>query len=279
MRLASVVARRRRAAVWIWVRSAVLQRPGERAVAPDLRRQPVGSRARVVIEADRRLLARRDSRIRLPVLAVADQPEDDERHRDHRHDDDEHEEQPQTGAEAGQAITEIADGATVRHLPRRSVPTRAHRSAWRPPPFDAPDGYNRRSTRGYSSVGRAPGSHPGGRGFESRLAPLGRNPRNRGGFVVRGVARNRPKFRSVFRHQCLKTANTPLIRVDRWRFRADGLADLGPRPALSNGCGGGQLPADLARDARPAVSAVIRGLGRRASDAAASGRPVVDGHR
>ena len=99
------------------------ERTGERAVSPDLRRQPVGSRARVVIEADRRLLPRRDPRIRLPVLALADQPEDDERDRDHRHDDDEHEEQPQSGAEAGQAITQIADEATVRHLPRRSVPT------------------------------------------------------------------------------------------------------------------------------------------------------------
>ena len=199
-------------------------------VAADPRREPVGRAARVVIEADRGLLARGDARVGLPVLALGDQPEHDERHRDHRHDHDEHEEQPQPRAEAGQAIRRSPMRPRVGHLPRGSVLARA--PARRKASASAPG----RDARRLQSRG-PPGAiaQLGERldrtqevGGSSPPSSIVAKPLHAQGFRVSGGGGLKAAIALRFRHQCLKTPDAPLIRVDRRRFGAPRL----PRVAL-----------------------------------------------
>ena len=147
----SAIASRSASSVLTISRPAALARPADSAV--EVRRDP---------------LRLGQLRVGLALLRARDDLEQHRRHGDHRDHDDDHEEQPQPIAEGRReevAKAHAGGGATGNLAAERVRQSQAPRlqSAFHgapvnscPPPL-----------RGYSSVGRAPGSHPGGRGFES----------------------------------------------------------------------------------------------------------------
>ena len=84
--------------------------------------------------------------------------------RDHRHDDDHREEEPQPAAEGGLEQGHWSGGAGRQSSRDARWTSRARRLQCA---LGRQDPDSCRSAWGYSSVGRVPGSHPGGRGFES----------------------------------------------------------------------------------------------------------------
>ena len=136
-------------------------RVGEPLILADL----VGHRAGLGLELAQDLLRRRAAPARAGhrsgcAPAATIRPEQDDGHRDHRDHDDDHEEEPEAAPEARSAALKSAH----RGRPEaRSL----HTTSWQLQSLVHGMGRKPCLPRGYSSVGRAPGSHPGGRGFES----------------------------------------------------------------------------------------------------------------
>ena len=108
-----------------------------------------GARARVRVDAEGRAQARRDARVGLALLAARGYREQHQRHCHHRQHDDDQEEEEEPAPEAHRTPTLLQSALMLASM------SAALRAASRTPPG------------GYSSAGRAPGSHPGGRRFES----------------------------------------------------------------------------------------------------------------
>ena len=132
----------------------------QRSVAGDPPQRGASALRSVLVDRQRRPDPGGDAGVRLAGLALRRQPQEHEGEGDHRDDHDDREEDPQASAEAHSTVT------LKPRLPLLFGPRAARVEACIAATINVPL-LSERRLRGYSSVGRAPGSHPGGRGFES----------------------------------------------------------------------------------------------------------------